>query len=293
MPCNPQPAQAELNSLTRDWPLGPVPPQAALTARSCAVSACEPGQVRKEAALSGSRHVMQASLARAKSSGHAREPRLEDGCTVHYFAPGRSRSAYSRGRRPRSISPAASRRSRRRHRPIRQSPCRPACVSETKHPALHRPSGAVERSGRPPLEVLSLRPRRSSRTISSSSSRRTAMFPSTMKRSRRTSSARDLRPGREHVANALCEVFVVGHGGQPRRRIDSIRGRIRLSLSPSPPAELRGGRRPGAHRAHALERGREGPRPSRLPVRRLARDRQDLDGEDPRPLAQLRRTGRP
>jgi len=27
---------------------------------------------------------MQASLARAKRGGHAREPRLEDGCTVHF-----------------------------------------------------------------------------------------------------------------------------------------------------------------------------------------------------------------
>ena len=36
------------------------------------------------------------------------------------------------------------------------------------------------------------------------------------------------------------------------------------------------------------ERGRARPRPPRLPVRRLARDRQDLAGEDPRPLAQLR-----
>ena len=96
MPCNPQPAQAELNSLTRGRPLGPVPLQAALTARSCAVSACEPGQVRKEAALSGSRHVMQASLARAKSSGHAREPRLEDGCTVPIRSPRRRRGSSTR-----------------------------------------------------------------------------------------------------------------------------------------------------------------------------------------------------
>ena len=44
----------------------------------------EPGQVRKEAALSGSRHVMQASLARAKGGGHAREPLLDGGCTVHF-----------------------------------------------------------------------------------------------------------------------------------------------------------------------------------------------------------------
>ena len=65
--------------------MGPVPPQAAMTARSCAMWAREPGQVRKEAALSGSRHVMQISLARAKYGGHAREPRLEDGCTVHFF----------------------------------------------------------------------------------------------------------------------------------------------------------------------------------------------------------------
>ena len=36
------------------------------------------------------------------------------------------------------------------------------------------------------------------------------------------------------------------------------------------------------------QRGRARPRPPRLPLRRLARDRQDLDGEDPRPLAQLR-----
>jgi hypothetical protein len=28
---------------------------------------------------------MQASLTRAKRSGHAREPRLEDGCTVHFL----------------------------------------------------------------------------------------------------------------------------------------------------------------------------------------------------------------
>jgi hypothetical protein len=48
----------------------------------------EPGQVRKEAALSGSRHVMQISLTRAKRAGHAREPRLEDGCTVHFYFAG-------------------------------------------------------------------------------------------------------------------------------------------------------------------------------------------------------------
>jgi hypothetical protein len=45
----------------------------------------EPGQVRKEAALSDSRHVMQTSLARAKLGGHARVLLLDDGCTVHTY----------------------------------------------------------------------------------------------------------------------------------------------------------------------------------------------------------------
>ena len=71
--------------------------------------------------------------------------------------------------------------------------------------------------------------------------------------------------------------------------------RSRLDRSwPEPPSTaviarvVRRGRRPGARRPHALERDRARPRPPRLPVRRLAGDRQDLDGEDPRPLAQLR-----
>src|SRR4029453_18842884 len=76
--------------------------------------------------------------------------------------------------------------------------------------------------------------------------------------------------------------------GQPSPWIDSIRARISLSLSPPPPAELRGGGRPGAHRPDSLQRGREGPRPPRLPVRGLAGDGEDVDGEDPRTLTQLR-----
>src|SRR5262249_28681878 len=67
--------------------LGAEPLQAALTARSRAMATREPGQVRKEAALSDSRHVMRISLARAKRNGYAREPRLDDGCTVHFYGP--------------------------------------------------------------------------------------------------------------------------------------------------------------------------------------------------------------
>src|SRR5262245_46305285 len=43
----------------------------------------EPGQVRKEAALSDSRHVMRTSLARAKHGESVRELRFDGGCTVH------------------------------------------------------------------------------------------------------------------------------------------------------------------------------------------------------------------
>ena len=61
---------------------------------------------------------------------------------------------------------------------------------------------------------------------------------------------------------------------------------MKLSLlPPPPPADLRRRRRPGARRPHAAQRGRAGQGPPRLPVRRLARHRQDVDGEDPRRAA--------
>ena len=64
--------------------------------------------------------------------------------------------------------------------------------------------------------------------------------------------------------------------------------RVDLPLPPPPPWLLRRGRRAAARGPHPAQRGRAGQGPPRLPLRRLARDRQDLDGEDPRPLAQLR-----
>ena len=64
--------------------------------------------------------------------------------------------------------------------------------------------------------------------------------------------------------------------------------RLDLPLPPPPARLLRRGGRPAARRPHPAQRGRAGQGPPRLPLRRLARDRQDLDGEDPRPLAQLR-----
>ena len=54
------------------------------------------------------------------------------------------------------------------------------------------------------------------------------------------------------------------------------------------PAHVRRGGRPGAGRAHAAQRGRARQGAPRLPVRGLARHRQDLDGEDPRGVPELR-----
>ena len=61
-----------------------------------------------------------------------------------------------------------------------------------------------------------------------------------------------------------------------------------VPVSQAPAPHVRRRRRPGAGGAHAAQRraAREGP--PRLPVRRLARDGQDLDGEDPRGVPELR-----
>ena len=64
-----------------------------------------------------------------------------------------------------------------------------------------------------------------------------------------------------------------------------------LALPPPPPAHLRFGGRPGAHRQDASQRHRARPGPPCVPVRRLARHRQDVDGEAPGVRAERR--GRP
>src|SRR5829696_10494028 len=65
--------------------------------------------------------------------------------------------------------------------------------------------------------------------------------------------------------------------------------RVRLPLPPSPPPDVRRRRRARARRSHAAQRDRARPGPPYVPVRRLARDREDVDGEDPRRVAELRR----
>src|SRR3954470_24874313 len=64
-----------------------------------------------------------------------------------------------------------------------------------------------------------------------------------------------------------------------------------LALPPPPPALFRPGGRPGAHSPHAAQRDRAREGSPRLPVRRLARHRQDQHGEAARVRAERR--GRP
>jgi hypothetical protein len=82
VPCHPQSALAGLNARPRAAAFGVSTPRTALTARSRAMRAREPGQVRKEAALSGNGHVPRRSLARANGGENARGPLSRAGRTV-------------------------------------------------------------------------------------------------------------------------------------------------------------------------------------------------------------------
>ena len=101
MPCHPQSALAGLNARPRVAAFGVSTSRAALTARSRAMRAREPGQIRKEAALSGSGHVPRICLARASHDANARGPLSKAGRTVLRC------SVLSRGPLARA-SPAAS-----------------------------------------------------------------------------------------------------------------------------------------------------------------------------------------
>ena len=82
VPCHPQSALAGLNARPRVAAFGVSTSRAALTARSRAMRAREPGQIRKEAALSGSGHVPRIGLARASHDASARGPLSRTGRTV-------------------------------------------------------------------------------------------------------------------------------------------------------------------------------------------------------------------
>ena len=80
------------------------------------------------------------------------------------------------------------------------------------------------------------------------------------------------------------------HGRRPGSNLlESTGGR---ALPQVPPPDVPGGRRAGGGRADAHERDRAGQDPPGLPVRRAARDRQDVARPHPGEGAQLRATGR-
>ena len=78
----PQTALAGLNSLSRPGPLG-LRGQVVLKVRSCAAQACEPGQDRKVAAVSGNLWVTWGCLAGANYPLQAGESRSTVGCTAN------------------------------------------------------------------------------------------------------------------------------------------------------------------------------------------------------------------
>src|SRR3954447_24727226 len=84
VPCNPRTALAGLNPLVEGRGLrGQCCRWRRRWLGSRAVDAREPGQVREEAALSGSVHAMRGSPTGASSRRRARVSSLDAGCTVH------------------------------------------------------------------------------------------------------------------------------------------------------------------------------------------------------------------
>src|SRR6476620_6109166 len=78
-----QSALARPNPRLRGWALGPVRRLKVLILRSRAVVACEPGQVREEAALSDTDHAPRGSRRGAVRRRERSELNNNDGCTVH------------------------------------------------------------------------------------------------------------------------------------------------------------------------------------------------------------------
>src|SRR5207244_13557826 len=81
---HPQSALAGPNPRPRGWASGPVRRWKASMARSRAVSAREPGQIREEAALSDTAHAPRVSLTGANRRRERPGTFFDGGCTVHY-----------------------------------------------------------------------------------------------------------------------------------------------------------------------------------------------------------------
>ena len=183
-------------------------------ARSRAMEAREPGQVRKEAALSGHLQALRERRTGARDGGRAPGTGFDGGCTVHFLFRVGSAPAGTAARRLTSTgfgAPAAS---------------EPRCSVDTA-------SAPASFSLANPANV----------SIAPLDSNPVSTGPSLYRRHRPRTFADVV--GQEHVVRTLSQ------------------------------------------------RGRAGQGPPRLPVRRLAGDRQDEHGEDPRRVPELRATGRP
>src|SRR3954470_3020051 len=96
---------------------------------------------------------------------------------------------------------------------------------------------------------------------------------------------------RAAVAGRRTETASLQVSDQGVRATATMSPSAALALPPPPPALFRPGGRPGAHSPHAAQRDRAREGPPRLPVRRLARHRQDQHGEAPGLRAQRRGRG--
>ncbi len=145
MPCHPQSALAGLNARPRVTAFGVSTSRAALTARSRAMRVREPGQIRKEAALSGSGHVPRIGLARVSHDASARGPFSRTGRTVLPILCGEAAGAILAIRR-RILAASLRGGARRRRLPPSQPAGGPGRRGELGGPA---PSAAVFGGGAP------------------------------------------------------------------------------------------------------------------------------------------------
>ena len=256
-------------------------------AGSRAVSDREPGQVRKEAALSGPAHAPRTSLAGAEGRRARPKTSFDDGCTVRFFAMARSRPRTGR-------APAGRALERGEIEPYLE-PCSP-----------RRSSSSAARAGR----------RRAATRVCEAMRTFAADFRAVWEDVELEID--ELFPGDEEAVAGACHWVTRGRASGVEGRLDFsigiwardgliVRGQFfdeladarrgrpgspepdraaassgspdALALPPPPPQDLRRGGGPGERRAHPAQRDRARQGPPRLPVRGLARHRQDEHGQ--------------
>ena len=138
-------------------------PRAVLTVRSRAMRVREPGQIRKEAALSGAGQVPRISLTRASHGGHARKTTLEDEparSILRLASPGapegaRGAGSLSRTRRRRSAAGGVWSTSWRAAKAARRGrPLAPSSSTTTRSPAATSARSASPSPLTSPTEIF-------------------------------------------------------------------------------------------------------------------------------------------